>query len=795
MDKLDLKGVIVKGFRGTVDSVMCLVGLVLLLGLWSGGCRKIPQKLSVCEAQGGGLESPYLGREVVLRGLVSADLLGVEPGGLVILDEDCPLNEAGSRGIFIMIREGLNNVSVGDEIRVRGFIREYAGETRLEVDSQNLEILSLNNVLPDAVDLGDFLAPPLLFGYEKWEGQLVSIPRVDLQWNLEDPDRIMILPEISPGPGVELVCFRAESFTLGIDANLLDLEVDPFQPGYHLEDLVGLIRQDQHGYYLQLMEKPHWQFKEGDHLAGGDSAVPDTSNERTSESKSGSPTVPAGDPSPTVNSTLVPSYTPLPPPVPTAIPSPTYYPIQLLISEVLPNPSGDEPGGEWIEIYNPSRGWLLLNGIKIGDEISPDGNEGLLRFPDGYYLEGGQTLVIANQARLFESYYGFLPDFELENSDPRVPDLHPYYKWGRNTVKLSNTGDEVLLLDPWDRMLDLVVYGKSGRGGFSPPADAPKEGHSLERYPPNLDQGQASDWREQSDPSPGELDHSTPTVQVTQTLPVSPSPTFSNFTGSPVVTSIVSPQPGGTFTPVSTFTSTPENTPAQTQDGTEAPTPSATESTPIPASATQPATTPSATSTDQDTPSHSITPAGSVTPSSEPTSSVTPGPLILINEILVDPDPLLGDSNGDGQISTDDDEFLELVNISGQALDLSGWQILDAIRTRYTFSEGTILSPDCGVVVFGGGSPSGGFGGSLVFTTGSLGLNNTGDLVSVFDGDGQEVALISYGSEGNQDQSLNRNPDLSGFLPLILHGEVPGSGGVLFSPGTRVDGSAFGACP
>jgi hypothetical protein len=169
--------------------------------------------------------------------------------------------------------------------------------------------------------------------------------------------------------------------------------------------------------------------------------------------------------------------------------------------------------------------------------------------------------------------------------------------------------------------------------------------------------------------------------------------------------------------------------------------------------------------------------------------------VLLINEILVDPDPLLGDSNGDGQVSHDDDEFLELVNISGQMLDLSGWEVFDGIGLRFTFPEGTVLTPSCGLVIFGGGSPSGGFGGSRVFTTGSLGLNNSGDQVYLLDQDGQEMARISYGSEGNQDQSLTRYPDLSGQLPLILHGEVPASGGSLYSPGTRVDGSPFGACP
>ena len=169
--------------------------------------------------------------------------------------------------------------------------------------------------------------------------------------------------------------------------------------------------------------------------------------------------------------------------------------------------------------------------------------------------------------------------------------------------------------------------------------------------------------------------------------------------------------------------------------------------------------------------------------------------MLVINEILADPDPIRGDSNGDGVVSSDDDEFLELVNISGQELDLSGWQVFDEIRLRYTFPEGTSLAAGCGLVVFGGGEPAGDFGGSLVFTAGSLGLNNTGDLITLLDSDGLLVTSLRYGSEGNQDQSLTRVPDLYGLLPLILHSEVPDGGGALYSPGTRVDGSEFGDCP
>lgn len=823
----------------------------MLVGILGTGCRKAPRKSAVCEVQGTGLESPYLDQEVILSGLVIADLEGAEPGGFMILDEACPLDGEASRGLYISLGAGQDLVDLGDQVQVRGTVRESGGETYLEADLPGLEILSMNNPLPGPADLADYLIPPMVFGYEKWEGQLVAIPRADLVESRALPARFLAVPQISPDPAAQLICFQEESFSLGINGDLLGFDPGLLQPEYRLEDLVGLIRQDQDGYYLQLLEKPSLRLIDQNPQGGGYFPQEPVFYAENIPIPTKTPTV---APTPTPGLAFRPSWTSSP----TIIPSPTYYPVRLLITELLPNPLGEEPGGEWVELFNPGGEKLPLNGIKIGDEISPGGKEGLLRFPPGNFIESGQVLVIANQSRVFQPRYGFLPDFELVDSDPRVPDMLPYDPWGKNSVKLSNTGDEVLLVDPWDQVVDLVVYGKSGAGGFSPPAPAPAEGHSLERYPPEQDRDQAGDWRERSSPSPGRLDRSPPTMPATPTYPPSPSPTFSLTPGSPSATPspwtvLPSLVPSCTSTPILQSTSTPTQsetasptltctwpsslTPSLTASVTTTPTPSPTPtpapilsatlcpdptgistsspeptmeetwSSPPPAtnsstgtvastntSTMYPATT-SPTGTAQCTPSSTETPSGLMTFTPEPTLTFTPGPAIIINEILADPDPVLGDSNGDGQVSWDDDEFLELVNVSGKVLDLSGWQVWDEIRLRYTFPEGTTLGSGCGLVLFGGGQPSGAFGGSQIFTAGSLGLNNAGDLVTIKDSEGLVVAWVSFGPEGNQNQSLTRNPDLSGPLPLVLHSQVPEAGGALYSPGTKLDLTGFGGCP
>ncbi|SMO73391.1 Por secretion system C-terminal sorting domain-containing protein [Gracilimonas mengyeensis] len=150
---------------------------------------------------------------------------------------------------------------------------------------------------------------------------------------------------------------------------------------------------------------------------------------------------------------------------------------------------------------------------------------------------------------------------------------------------------------------------------------------------------------------------------------------------------------------------------------------------------------------------------------------------------------LEGDANNDGSRSSDDDEFIEFVNTGNSDLDISNWIIEDAGGTTHTFSDPTILKPLQAVVVFGGGSPSGEFGGALVQTTGSLSLSNTGDDIVLKNDSGIEIINYTYGSEGEDNQSLTRNPDLSGNFEK--HTTADTEDGTAFSPGTRIDGSTF----
>lgn len=172
-------------------------------------------------------------------------------------------------------------------------------------------------------------------------------------------------------------------------------------------------------------------------------------------------------------------------------------------------------------------------------------------------------------------------------------------------------------------------------------------------------------------------------------------------------------------------------------------------------------------------------------------SATTPEIPIVLNEFLADPNSSTGDANGDGVVSSDDDEFVEFVNISNSVLDISEWEIEDGTSSRHTFPSGTILDPQQAIVVFGGDTPTGDFGGAIVQTTSTLSFANGGDNIILKDNNGVVIINLSYGSAGleaDNDQSLTRNPDLTGNFTAHSSADPGGSD---FSPGTRVDGFAF----
>jgi hypothetical protein len=169
---------------------------------------------------------------------------------------------------------------------------------------------------------------------------------------------------------------------------------------------------------------------------------------------------------------------------------------------------------------------------------------------------------------------------------------------------------------------------------------------------------------------------------------------------------------------------------------------------------------------------------------------------LLLNEVLYDPSNsgLDGDANGDGEYVHNEDEFVELVNVSNSNLDISGYEFYDNTNLisgmpNHVVPPGTILPSMKAYVVFGGGIPTGDFGGAIVHTASAsvLNLNNSSDTLTIKNDIGETVIIFDVEAlSNNPNESYSRLPDICG--DFVQHNSTSLG---LFSPGTKSNGDPF----
>lgn len=172
---------------------------------------------------------------------------------------------------------------------------------------------------------------------------------------------------------------------------------------------------------------------------------------------------------------------------------------------------------------------------------------------------------------------------------------------------------------------------------------------------------------------------------------------------------------------------------------------------------------------------------------------------LMVNEFCYDPasSGIDGDCNGDGVSSQSQDEFIEFLNAGSDPLDVSGYRIYDKVLAtgqmtlRHTFEAGTVLPSLGALVVFGGGTPRGDFGGAMIqVSRGAQGLsmNNFGESVIITDSHGDLVdSIMTDTRPDDPNESYTRSPDITGdFVPYHM-----ARADFHFSPGLYINGLPF----
>ena len=149
----------------------------------------------------------------------------------------------------------------------------------------------------------------------------------------------------------------------------------------------------------------------------------------------------------------------------------------LLISQVYYFGSAEN---EWVEIYNPTKEAIDLSNYKIGDEETKGQGEGMYQFPDDLFLESDESLVIAQSAQKFYEKFNFLPNFEIKESNSAIDNLIKYSSWANGQMELADSGDEVIILNEQDELVDGLVWGDGNLPSHNSYKNA-KQGSSLQR--------------------------------------------------------------------------------------------------------------------------------------------------------------------------------------------------------------------------------------------------------------------------------------------------------------------------
>jgi hypothetical protein len=114
-----------------------------------------------------------------------------------------------------------------------------------------------------------------------------------------------------------------------------------------------------------------------------------------------------------------------------------------------------------------------------------------------------------------------------------------------------------------------------------------------------------------------------------------------------------------------------------------------------------------------------------------------------------------------------DDEWVELVNLSPEAVDLAGWTIADSVQMRHKFYDTFNIGSSNAVVVYGG--PLNGFAPQLTVpvipaseNAFGFGLNNSGgDSLILRNAAGRLVSRVVY-STLPAAATMTRHPDMNG---------------------------------
>ena len=240
-----------------------------------------PSTVSIMAIQGAGHRSPYEGREVRTRGIVTV----VTDFGFYLQDAAGDHDPATSDAVFIYTGD-TPNLQVGDEVALHGEVSEYLpgwdidNLTTTEVTLPEITVLRRGQSLPQPVVIGRDRHPPVsvieddafqafdvqsdgIDFYESLEGMLVTLPQFQAVSATNRYGEIMGVVNLgreatgrNAAKGLTINAHDLNPERLQIDSDLLDTFSPDVEVGDELGDITGVIGYAFGNYAVRALSRP-----------------------------------------------------------------------------------------------------------------------------------------------------------------------------------------------------------------------------------------------------------------------------------------------------------------------------------------------------------------------------------------------------------------------------------------------------------------------------------------------------------------------------------------------------------
>jgi len=209
----------------------------------------------ICEIQGNGGDSPFIGQQVETEGIVHLDLDTTSRKGFFLQQEACDPDPQTSDGIFVYLAVQGDWVEAGDRVHVTGTVQEYFGLTEMVTNPSQVVILSTGNSLPEPVSFTPPLERSAGEGYlESLEGMRVGLDAATVVGPTDSNDRTWV---IGRNTGFERL-FLDETTGLALcvdDGGIAEIKPEA-HTGDTIQDLRGALDFNYGLFCLQLDQEP-----------------------------------------------------------------------------------------------------------------------------------------------------------------------------------------------------------------------------------------------------------------------------------------------------------------------------------------------------------------------------------------------------------------------------------------------------------------------------------------------------------------------------------------------------------